>query len=89
MHQSQMTVIVVDRIMQHTPVIPDRETAFFPAYPATVLGANLVTVQGMQEAFAFFLAPIFKACGVRHIHIKHRLAGFGVFANDGVRGFKP
>ena len=88
MHQALVAVVVVYWIVQDASVIPQCEASHFPSYAAAVFTTNLMLVQPLQKACALFVAPAFKTCRVGNIHIQHGLSGFGMFANDWVRGFK-
>jgi hypothetical protein len=79
-----VAVVVVDRVVQHAAVIPQRERTRRPAEAAGVLGAALVVEQVREQRLGLGLGPALEARGVRDVHVERHAAGLGVRARHRV-----
>ena len=57
MQEPSVAVIIIDRIMQNTAIIPQRKIAHLPDMPASELFGNLVMMQIAKQGSTFCLAP--------------------------------
>lgn len=74
--------------MQHTAIVPERNTAPLPLEPARKLRLGLPLVQKLQQTLGFLLRPSVEPARVRGVDVQRFAAGFRVRAHYGVDGFE-
>lgn len=79
-------MIVIDRIVQHDPVIPKRQTPHAPLEPTRILRFGLVLMQKLEQRLAFGFCPAAEALGVGDVEVEDFLASFGMGADCWVAG---
>lgn len=87
-HPSPESVVVVDGIMLHTPIVPERNATCIPSKPARQLGLDLMTEQKLQQWRRFVLGPPFEVRRMRDIHIQRLAARLWMCADHGMHSFE-
>ena len=77
-----MAMIIIDRIMQNTAIIPQRKIANLPNMPASELFGNLVMMQIAKQGSTFCLAPPLKIAAMARADIQALARCLGMGADD-------
>ena len=85
-HQPAITIVVVDRTVPHSTVIPECNGALLPMEAAGEFGTRRMAVKKVQERLAFIGSPAPEPDGVVRIDIEDLLAAFGVAKHNGMHG---
>ena len=69
MHGSPKAMIVVDRIVLSTSIVPERNRILLPSETAGELRFDLVFEEVLQQRCTFLIGPTLKALGMSNIDI--------------------
>lgn len=80
--QAFMAVVVINRIVKHTAVVPKGDRAGLPIEATSELGFDLVGKQKVQQRLTLLFGPAHEVRGVCGIDVERAPSGFGMGAND-------
>src|SRR5476651_1009335 len=88
MHDAAEAVVVVDRIVHGTAIVPERERSYLPLEAAGELGPGLVAPQELQQRQALLLRPALDVRRVRDRRVERLASGLGMRAHEWMLGFE-
>ena len=87
MHDPLKSVIVIDRVVLCTPIVPHGHRSRSPLEPTSKFWPCLVGEKIVKQRFAFCFGHIFKTDRMAIIHEQHFSTGFRMSAHDWVFSF--
>src|SRR5678816_2757634 len=81
MHESAVSVIVIDRVVLRAAIVPERERAHAPAEAAGELGPDLMLEQIAEQWRALLLVHVLEPHRVRDVHIQRPASGLRMRAH--------
>src|SRR5579862_908807 len=85
-HDAALAVIIVERVMLHAAIVPERDRAPLPAEAAGEFRLDRVLVEEIQQGPAFLDRHVLEADGEVAVDVEPLASGFGVGAHDRVLG---
>lgn len=87
-HMASLAVIVVERKVLNSTVIPKCDSAWCPTEAAGELFLRAMIKQEVQKRTAFAAGHVFEIHGEGHVHVKRFASGFRMGADDGMLKFR-
>lgn len=81
MHTPPKPMIIINGVMQHLPIIPQRQTPRPPLEPARKLRSRLPLMQKLQQGLTLSFRPALESLRVRDVEIQSLLTCLGMRAN--------
>ena len=86
MHLPPVAPDVVDRVVLHAAVVPEREGARCPVEPAGEFRPGEMVQQEVEQRAAFFFAHVLEPARERGVDVERLAAGLGMGAGHGMHG---